>query len=50
MLARNTAASNLVMIAIVVLGALGWIFDIILRYIQNRMLYWVPDVQASLQK
>ena len=50
MLARNTAAANLVMIGIVVLGALGWIFDIVLRAIQNRMLYWVPEVQASLQK
>ena len=38
MLARNTAAANLVMIGIVILGALGWIFDIVLRAIQNRML------------
>ena len=50
MLARNTAASNLVMIGIVVLGALGWIFDIVLRAIQHRMLYWVPEVHAALQK
>ena len=50
MLARNTAAANLVMVGIVVLGALGWVFDIVLRAIQNRMLYWVPETQASLQK
>ena len=50
MLARNTGATNLVMIGMVVIGAVGGISDLILRYIQRRMLYWVPETQASLQK
>ena len=50
MLARNTGAANLVMIGMVVIGAVGFVFDVILRTIQRRMLYWVPEVQASLQK
>ena len=50
MLARNTGAANLVMIGMVVIGIVGFIFDVVLRTIQRRMLYWVPEVQASLQK
>ena len=50
MLARNTGAANLVMIGMVVIGIVGFVFDLILRYIQGRMLYWVPEVQASLQR
>jgi NitT/TauT family transport system permease protein len=50
MLARNTGAANLVMIGMVVIGIVGFVFDIVLRTIQRRMLYWVPEVQASLQR
>ena len=50
MLARNTGAANLVMVGMVVIGIVGFVFDIVLRTIQRRMLYWVPEVQASLQR
>ncbi len=50
MLARNTGATNLVMIAMVVIGVVGFLFDVVLRFVQRRALYWVPEVQASLQK
>jgi NitT/TauT family transport system permease protein len=50
MLARNTGATNLVMIGMVVIGAVGFAFDVVLRFVQRRALYWVPEVQASLQK
>ena len=50
MLARNTGAANLVMVGMVVIGIVGFIFDVVLRTIQRRMLYWVPEVQASLQR
>ncbi len=50
MLARNSGASNLAMLGMVVIGLVGFAFDIVLRFIQRRMLYWVPEEQASLQK
>lgn len=50
MLARNTGATNLVMIGMVVIGMVGFVCDIALRFVQRRMLYWVPETQASLQK
>ena len=50
MLARNTANNNLVFLGIVVIGVIGFGFDVALRYVQRRMLYWIPEVQASLQK
>ena len=50
MLARNTGAANLVMIGMVVIGIVGFAFDVVLRTVQRRMLYWVPEVQASLNK
>lgn len=50
MLARNTGNVNLVMIGMVVIGMVGFVSDIALRFVQRRMLYWVPETQASLQK
>jgi len=50
MLARNTGATNLVMIGMVVIGIVGFTFDQVLRHVQKRVLYWVPEIQASLQK
>ena len=50
MLARNTANNNLVFLGIVIIGVIGFGFDAALRTIQRRMLYWIPEVQASLQR
>ena len=50
MLARNTANTNLVFLGVVVIGVVGFVFDVGLRQVQRRMLYWVPEDQASLQK
>ena len=50
MLARNTGATNLVMIGMVVIGAVGFAFDMVLRLIQRRVLYWVPDIQSGMAK
>ena len=50
MLARNTGNTNLVMLGMVNIGLIGFAFDVGLRNVQRRMLYWVPEVQASLQK
>ena len=50
MLAKMTGAPNLVMIGMVVIGIVGFVFDSMLRYVQKRVLYWIPEVQASLQK
>ena len=45
-----SGATNLVMIGMVVIGIVGFVFDIALRFVQRRVLYWVPETQASLQK
>ena len=50
MLAKMTGAPNLVMIGMVVIGIVGFIFDSMLRYVQKRVLYWIPEVQGSLPK
>lgn len=50
MLARNTGNANLVMLGMVNIGLIGFVFDFGLRYVQRRMLYWVPQVHASLQR
>jgi len=50
MLARNTANNNLVFLGIVVIGFVGFLFDLALKQVQRRVLYWVPEVQASLAK
>lgn len=50
MLARNTANNNLVFLGIVVIGVVGFVFDVGLRQVQRRMLYWVVADQAWLQK
>lgn len=50
MLARSTANMNLVFLGIFVIGAVGYLFDVALRVAQRKLLYWVPEVQASLQK
>ena len=50
MLARNTGNTNLVMLGMVNIGLIGFAFDVGLRHVQRRMLDWVPETQASLQK
>jgi NitT/TauT family transport system permease protein len=50
MLARNTGNVNLVFLGIVIIGVIGLLFDVALRWVQQRMLYWVRDapVQVAL--
>jgi len=50
MLARNTNNPNLVMLGMVNLGIIGFLFDVALRFVQRRMLYWVPESQALYQQ
>lgn len=42
MLARNTFNSSLSFFTMTVIGVVGFLFDIALRQIQNRILFWVP--------
>ncbi len=42
MLARNTFNPSLVFFTITVIGLLGFGFDLALRLLQRRLLYWVP--------
>ena len=42
MLARNTFNPSLVFFTIALIGLLGFLFDWLLRSVQQRMLYWVP--------
>jgi len=47
MLARNTANSELVVIGMCIIGLLGFLFDYLLRQVQRRVLYWMPEEQVS---
>ena len=49
MLARNTGNPNLVMLGMLNIGIIGFLFDVGLRFVQGRLLYWVPDLQATLK-
>ncbi len=48
MLARNTFNPSLVFFCIALIGLLGFLFDLALRMIQKRILYWVPETQGVL--
>ena len=48
MIARNTFNSPLVFFTIAIIGIVGYTFDSLLRQVQKRMLYWLPDKQAAL--
>ncbi len=48
MLARNTFNPSLVFFTIAVIGALGFLCDGLLRVVQRRVLYWVPDQKGLL--
>jgi NitT/TauT family transport system permease protein len=43
MLARNTFNPGLVFFTIAIIGVTGFLFDILLRQVQNRVLWWVPQ-------
>ena len=49
MLARNTFNPSLVFFTIAVIGLLGFSFDWLLRQIQRRILYWLPDTKEKLR-
>jgi NitT/TauT family transport system permease protein len=43
MMARNTFNPSLVFFTIVVIGLLGFTFDLLMRLVQRRILYWLPN-------
>lgn len=49
MLARNTFNPQLVFFCIALIGVLGFLFDLGLRMIQRRILYWVPETTGVLR-
>jgi NitT/TauT family transport system permease protein len=49
MLARNTFNPSLVFFCIALIGVLGFMFDLALRMIQKRILYWVPETAGVLR-
>ncbi len=49
MLARNTFNPSLVFFTIALIGVLGFSFDLALRLLQNRLLYWVPKGSEALR-
>jgi NitT/TauT family transport system permease protein len=49
MMARNTFNPSLVFFTIALIGVLGFAFDLILRLIQKRILYWVPETIGVLR-
>jgi NitT/TauT family transport system permease protein len=49
MLARNTFNPSLVFFTIALIGLLGFFSDWLLRLIQKRVLYWVPQTAGVLR-
>jgi NitT/TauT family transport system permease protein len=49
MLARNTFNPSLVFFCIALIGLLGFVFDLGLRMIQKRILYWIPETTGVLR-
>ena len=49
MLARNTFNPSLVFFTIALIGVLGFSFDLLLRLVQRRILYWLPDTEEKLR-
>jgi len=37
------------MLGMLNIGIIGFLFDVGLRIVQRRLLYWVPDLQATLK-
>jgi NitT/TauT family transport system permease protein len=48
MMARNTFNPGLVFFTIVLIGVIGFVFDLALRSMQTRILYWVPRGQGNM--
>ena len=48
-MARNTFNPSLVFFCIALIGVLGFLTDLILRMVQNRILYWVPQTAGVLR-
>jgi NitT/TauT family transport system permease protein len=48
MLARNTFNPSLVFFTIALIGVLGFLSDWVMRFIQRRVLYWVPQTAQVL--
>jgi NitT/TauT family transport system permease protein len=49
MLARNTFNPSLVFFTIALIGLLGFLSDWLLRQVQRRILYWVPETTGVLR-
>lgn len=49
MLARNTFNPSLVFFTIALIGLLGFLSDWLLRLVQRRILYWVPQTTGVLR-
>ena len=49
MMARNTFNPSLVFFTIALIGLLGFAFDLLLRMLQKRILYWVPETAGVLR-
>lgn len=47
-LARNTFNFTLVFLAMTLIGVLGFAFDVLLRQVQTRVLYWVPKTLTRI--
>jgi NitT/TauT family transport system permease protein len=48
MMARNTFNPSLVFFTIALIGLLGFLSDWLMRLIQRRILYWVPQTTGVL--
>lgn len=49
MMARNTFKPSLVFFCIVLIGILGYLFDLALLFLQRKILYWVPETKGVLR-
>ncbi|MFC7474707.1 ABC transporter permease [Dankookia sp. GCM10030260] len=49
MMARNTFNPSLVFFTIALIGLLGFLSDWLLRFVQKRVLYWVPETAGVLR-
>jgi NitT/TauT family transport system permease protein len=43
MLARNTFNSSLSFFTMTLIGVIGFAFDVALRIVQRKVLFWVPN-------
>ena len=48
-MARNTFNPSLVFFCIAIIGVLGFLTDLALRLVQNRILFWVPQTAGVLR-